>query len=346
MRDPVALDTLLARDVRRMDFVQVLRLIENAHPELPRIGASLRPRDDAVRFGQDPSLLFHPSMLAQYSGATADQRARLVVNFFGLTGANGPLPSHLTEYVRDRVRNGGDSTLRAFLDIFHHRLLALFYRARAVAEPAISLDRPDGDRFSVFVGSLFGLGTPALRERDAIGDFAKLHFAGLLANRARPAAGLVAILQAYFKLPVRIEQFSGHWMALPADSWSRLGVAERDNRLGSSMVLGKQVWDCQHKFRLVIGPLDYADHQRFLPGGASLARLLAWVRTYAGLALDWDLRLVLKKEQQPPLKLGGGARVGWSSWLASAAPARDADQVLIRQGRITDASIRHSDSIN
>lgn len=346
MRDPLALDALLARDVRRMDFVQVLRLIENAHPELPRIGASLRPHDDAVRFGQDPSLLFHPSMLAQYSGATADQRARLVVNFFGLTGANGPLPSHLTEYVRDRVRNGGDSTLRAFLDIFHHRLLALFYRARAVAEPAISLDRPDGDRFSVFVGSLFGLGAPALRERDAIGDFAKLHFAGLLANRARPAAGLVAILQAYFKLPVRIEQFSGHWMALPADSWSRLGGAERDNRLGSSMVLGKQVWDCQHKFRLVIGPLDYADHQRFLPGGASLARLLAWVRTYAGLALDWDLRLVLKKEQLPPLKLGGGARVGWNSWLASAAPARNADQVLIRQGRITDSPIRHSDSNN
>jgi len=329
MRDPVALDALLARDVRRMDFVQVLRLIENAYPALPRIGASLRPRDDAVRFGQDPSLLFQPTMLAQYSGATADARARLVVNFFGLTGANGPLPTHLTEYVRDRVRNGGDSTLRAFLDIFHHRLLALFYRARAVAEPAISLDRADGDRFSVFVGSLFGLGAPALRERDAIGDFAKLHFAGLLANRARPAAGLVAILRAYFKLPVRLEQFSGHWMALPADGWSRVGRAERENRLGTSMVLGKQVWDCQHKFRLVIGPLDYADHQRFLPGGDSLARLLAWVRTYAGLALDWDLRLVLKKEQVPALRLGD-ARVGWTSWLTSTTCARDADQVLLR----------------
>lgn len=334
MRDPVALDAELEGRSARMDFFQVLRLIENAHPELPRIGSSLRPRDDAVRLGQDPSLSFHAAALGQYLGAGPESRARLAVNFFGLLGANGPLPTHLTEYVRDRLRHGGDATLLAFLDVFHHRMLSLFYRARASAEPAISLDRADGDRFSVFVGSLFGIGAPGLRERDEIGDFAKLHFAGLLANRARPASGLASILRGYFNLPLRIEQFAGHWMALPEEVQSRIGVQDEGNRLGRSLVLGRKVWDCQNKFRIVIGPVGIEDYRRFMPGGDSLRRLLAWVRSYCGLALDWEVQVVLKKEERPPLRLGGPVRMGWSTWLASVPAGRDPDQMRISRTSI------------
>jgi len=336
MRDPVELELELERNAARMDFFQVLRLLENARPDLPRIGTSLRPRDDAVRFGQDPALTFHPGALGQFMRADGASRARLAVNFFGLLGANGPLPLHITEHVRDRLRHGGDGTMLAFLDVFHHRMLALFYRARAAAEPVISLDRADNDRFSTFVGSMFGIGAPALSGRDAIGDFAKLHFAGLLANKTRPASGLVTILGAYFRLPFQVEQFVGHWMRLPAEVQSRIGgefAGGAGNRLGSSMVLGRSVWDCQHKFRIVIGPLEHADYLRFMPGGESLERLLAWVRNYVGLALDWDVRLILKKEQRPPLRLGGETRLGWSTWVASGKAARDPDQMVIDPAR-------------
>jgi len=334
MRDPVALELMLERDAARMDFFQVLRLIENAHVDKPRIGTSLRPRDDAVRLGQEPSLTFNPTMLQAFlrAGADGNARARLAVNFFGLLGANGPLPTHLTEYTRDRLRNGADGTLLAFLDVFHHRLLQLFYRARAQAEPAISLDRPESDRFGDFVGSMFGIGAPALKERDAVRDFAKLHFAGLLANNARPASGLVSILREYFKLPVHVEQFVGHWMRLPLEIQSRIGQLEDGNRLGISTVLGRQVWDSQNKFRIVIGPVGYQDYCRMLPGGDSMQRLLAWVRNYAGAALDWDVRLILKKEEVPALRLGSypcAPRLGWSTWPMSAPAQRDPDQLLV-----------------
>jgi type VI secretion system protein ImpH len=53
---------------------------------------------------------------------------------------------------------------------------------------------------------------------------------------------------------------------------------------------------------------------------------------YAGLHLDWDVRLVLKKEQMPPLRLGGATRMGWSTWLASTAPTRDPDGMLVDPG--------------
>lgn len=318
-----------------MDFFQALRLLENAHPDKPRIGASLRPRDDAVRFGRDPSLNFEPGAVAGFTPAEGDARARLAVNFLGLFGANGPLPLHLTEYARDRARNHNDHTLVAFLDVFHHRMVSLFYRARAAADPAVSLDRPDSDRFADYVGSLFGIGAPGLRGRDEIGDFAKLHFAGLMANQRRPAAGLVTILRAYFKLPVELEQFVGHWMKIPLDGQTRIGMEDRGNRLGTSAVLGKKVWDCQHKFRLVIGPLDYDDYERMLPGGASMTRVVDWVKSYAGTVLDWDVRLVLKRPEVPPLKLGV-RRLGWTTYLASGPAARDARQLLInptaRQG--------------
>jgi type VI secretion system protein ImpH len=328
MRDPVDVERQLADAGAAMDFFQALRLLENAHPDKPRIGTSVRPRDDAVRFGRDPSLGFEPGAVAGFKPATGDARARLAVNFFGMFGANGPLPLHLTEYARDRARNHGDHTMVAFLDVFHHRMVSLFYRARAAADPAVSLDRPDSDRFADYVGSLFGIGAPALRGRDEIGDFAKLHFAGLMANQRRPAAGLVTILRAYFKLPVEIEQFVGHWMKIPLDGQTRIGMDDRGNRLGTSAVLGKQVWDCQHKFRLVIGPVDYEDYERMLPGGASMTRLVDWVKSYAGTVLDWDVRLVLKRPEVPPLQLGA-RRLGWTTYLASGPAARDARQLLI-----------------
>jgi type VI secretion system protein ImpH len=337
MRDPVETENLLEAQAARIDFFQLLRLIENAHPDLPRIGCSLRPRDDAVRFGQDPKLVFHPTSVTHYRRAKDEanakrrheRRTRLAVNFFGLLGPNGPLPLHVSSYVHDRLNNFGDDTLLGFFDVFHHRLLSLFYRARASAEPVINLDRNDADRFSVFVGSLFGIGTPAMRERDEIGDFAKLHFAGLLANKTRPASGLTAILREYFKVPLHLEQFVGHWMPLPAEIQSRIGFAGDSNRIGSSLVLGRMVWDGQHRFRIVLGPLGYEDYRRFMPGGDSLKRLLAWVKMYVGLTLDWEVRLILKKEEMPALRLGGAARVGWSTWLASVAPRRDLDQMRV-----------------
>lgn len=329
MRHPVDVERQLAERAARMDFMQALRLLENAYPGQPRIGTALRPRDEAVRFGQDPSLGFEPGALRGFTPADARRKARLTVNFTGLLGPNGPLPLHLTEYVRERSRNHGDGTLVAFLDIFHHRVLSLFYRARACAEPAISLDRPGSDRFGDYLGSLCGIGTPALRQRDAIGDFAKLHFAGLLANGRRPAAGLATILRAYYGVPVRIEQFVGHWMPIPADGQTRIGGQDLGNRLGTSAVLGKKVWDCQHRFRLVFGPLDHADYVRLLPGAPGMRRLQAWVRQYAGMALDWDVRLVLKKAQVPQLKLGT-MQLGWTTYLGSVPAVRDAGELTFK----------------
>ena len=127
-----------------------------------------------------------------------DAPPRLAVNFFGLFGPNGPLPLHLTEYARNRLRAESDPTLVRFIDLFHHRMLTLFYRVWAAAQPTVSFDRPETDRFALYVGSLFGLGMPSLRNRDAFPDLARLHYAGQLACQTRHPDGLNAMISDYF----------------------------------------------------------------------------------------------------------------------------------------------------
>jgi type VI secretion system protein ImpH len=329
MRDALDLDRALARDARRFDFFQALRLLDRTHPERPRLGRSLSARDDAVRLSQDPELIFHPTALGDYTPGGEGGPGRLAVNFLGLLGPNGPLPTHLTAYVRERARNAGDATIARFLDVFHHRMLSLFYRAWADAQPVVSADRPSDDRFADYLGSLFGLGAPALHDRGAVPDAAKLHFAGVLAAPTRHASGLQLILARFFGVPVAVEPWRGHWITLPDDARTRLGGA----RLGVSSVVGTQVWDCQHKFRIELGPLDFKDFQRFLPGGASLSKLADWVRNYVRDPLDWDVVLHLKRDEVPALRLGAtpepGARLGWSTWLTSGTPVHDHHRVVI-----------------
>ena len=249
--------------------------------------------------------------------------------FFGLFGPDGPLPLHLTEYARDRRRNHRDPTFQRFADIFHHRALSLFYRAWADVRPTVSFDRPEQDRFGLYVGALIGLGMDSLRDRDAMPDLTKLHFAGHLALQTRHAEGLADILSAFFAMPVRVQSFIGAWLTLPPADRTRLGEGRRTAALGQTALLGGRVWSRQHKFRIVIGPLSLAEYERLLPGGGSFHRLVPIVRNYAGDTMVWDVNLILRREEVPPTRLGGFGRLGWTTWLKPRRTETDAADLFL-----------------
>jgi type VI secretion system protein ImpH len=327
--DSVTLFEALRRKPYAFHFFQALRRLECLSPDRPRLGKSVRLADDPVRLAQEPSLAFAPATLARFDPGDEDRPPRLSEYFLGLFGPQGPLPLHLTEYARDRLRNHGDHTFAGFADIFHHRMLCLFYRAWADAQPTVSFDRPEADRFNVYIGAPFGLGMPSLWNRDAAPDLAKFHYAGRLVCQTRNPEGLQAILADFFNLPVRIETFIGHWLPLSEASRCRLGETPSTGLLGMTAVIGERVWDCQYKFRIVIGPMPLEEFQRFLPGGDSLRRLVAWVRNYIGDELLWDVNLILKREEVPPLKLGEGTQLGWTTWSTSQPLERDADDLKL-----------------
>ena len=319
----------LEREPYRFDFFLALRQLECLHRDLPRLGTAPRAADAPVRLGQEPSLDFPPATVASFRAGGAGTQ-RLAVRFMGLFGPNGPLPLHLTEYARDRVRNADDRAFASFADIFHDRTIALFFRAWAGAQPTVSLDRAEQDRFGVYVASLLGVGMPAFRDRDAWPDFAKLHYVGHLANQSRHADGLASVIRDYFDLPARVAEFVGEWLSLPAESRMHLGTRRDSGCLGQSTVIGARVWERQHKFRIVLGPMGYLDYARMLPGGTSLPRLAALVRNYVGDQFSWDLQPVLRRAEVPRLELGRLGQLGWTTWLHAGAPTRDADDLLLR----------------
>jgi type VI secretion system protein ImpH len=339
----------LAREPYRYDFYQTLRRLECLYAEKPRWGAALRPVDEPLRLGQDPDVSFAPAPLASFEFGKDGGPPRLQVRLFGLLGPNGPLPIHITEYARHRLRHAGDPTLSRFLDLFHHRFIALFYRAWAQAQPHVNRDRPDHDRFFTYVGSFVGIAPQPLRQRDAVPDLAKLFHAGTLVRQVRNAEGLAAIIRQFFRVPAAIEEFVGHWLRL--EPRERTFLRRDGAALASGAVLGARVWDHQGKFRIHLGPLTLAQYEAFLPAtpwnppgadrsGTLLRKLVDWVRFYLCFELDWDMRLTLKREEVPRLTLGVGGQLGWTTWLGTRTAASDAaDLCLDGETFVTEAGV-------
>ncbi len=332
-RDAVELEEALAKEPHKFGFFNALRALECAYRDRPRFGTSRRPREDPVRLGQLPHLEFAPTTLAAFEPRQGKKPGRLIGYFFGMFGPDGPLPLHLTEFAIQRIRFHRDATFARFIDIFHHRMISLLYRAWANARPTVSYDRPEEDRYGVYVASLIGLGMPSLRDRDAMPDRAKLFYAGHFACHARHAEGLAATLQDYFQTPARLQEFCPAWVTLPAHCRLRLGDPQGMAILGQTATIGGRVWDCQHKFRVVFGPMDLSDYNRMIPSGDGLVGLTAVIRNYAGDAMDWDLNLVLKEDEVPVVKLGESGELGWTTWLGKRRSRSDADDMIINPVR-------------
>jgi type VI secretion system protein ImpH len=313
------------------DFFLAVRLLESQRPDLPRVGYSLAPAEDSIRFSQRPSLRFAPSALdsVQRSGNPPDAIVRMAVSFFGLFGPNAPMPPHITEYVLERELHYKDTTITAFLNLFHHRLIAMFYRAWAASQKAVDSDRPADQRFATYIGSLFGVGMETLQNRDSVPDTAKLFFAGRLASQTRNAEGLEAILRQYFHIPAEVQPFTGRWLHLPDDSICCLGQSPENGTLGVNTIVGERFWDCQLSFRTKFGPMSLKDYERMLPKGPAFERLRFWVLNYCDEHFFWDAQLVLRAEEVPPTRLGQSTRLGWTSWLQTVQPTKDADDLVL-----------------
>jgi len=310
-------------------FFNALRLLECAHKDKPRIGQSLRPIDDPVRLLQTPTMSFAPSTLSKFEPQTKESPAKLSSYFFGLFGPNGPLPLHLTEHACNRSVRFRDNTFAGFADIFHHRMLSLFYRAWANHQPTVSHDRQDADQYKTYIGSLFGLGMPSLHDRDDMPDNAKLYYAGLLSNQTRHLYGLESILHGFFHIPVKINEFIGEWVSMPEHCQIKISQGVETMTLGIDSNIGSHIWTSQLKFRLEFGPLDLDEFMSLLPGSRSLSRLAAIVRNYIGDELAWDLKLLLKRDQIPSFSLDGTNKFGWTSWLHSDGRQKEYEETII-----------------
>lgn len=333
--DPPVADVLFEHPYR-FDFFQAVRLLGRIAPDRAPVGRDGPPNREVARFHARPGLAFPASELHAIArgGQGGDDAPGLpppdvTVTFLGLIGPMGVLPHAYTELLQAR-KKANDPTLAAFLDLFHHRLVSLFYRAWEKHHFVVPFERGEPDPLTEALFDLVGLGSPPLRDRHDFPDAVALSHAPSFARRHRTAAELESLLRDYFGVPIAVEQFVGRWLVLDPADRSTLSASGGNNQLGVSFVLGARVWDDQSKIRLRIGPLTFDQFRAFQPDGPAARPLGQLARLFVDAPIAVDVRPVLKAEEVPPCRLasgGLGARLGRHAWLAAKPLARDADDL-------------------
>jgi type VI secretion system protein ImpH len=346
--EPAVIERLF-KEPYRFEYFQAVRMLELW---LKRHGL---PRQDLVanflRFQNSTSLNFPASQLeaihTEPPGIDRDARSlgaalqsntlkyiRITPAFMGLLGVNGVLPAHYTERIAEHQLYQKDEGPRAFLDTFSNRSLALFYEAWRKYRLELKYQVDGNDAFLPLLLGLAGLGHDSLRKRltgpevGAVLDESIGYFAASIRHRPASAVQISRVLSEYFGQPVRAEQFIGCWYDVPPAQQTTLGSANAV--LGAGAMAGARVWQRDLRLRLVIGPLDYASFDAFLPGGAAARALKSLVTMFTGVSLEYEVELVLHAAAVRGVSLGGErhvGRLGWDAFLVMGPQTQDRNDV-------------------
>jgi type VI secretion system protein ImpH len=325
------LEEQLRNSPTSFEFFQAVRLLERLLPDRKPVGFFGDPGDEVARFAANPDTAF-PASEIQTLELPGDTPARIAVNFMGLTGPEGVLPYSYSLLVEERIR-ARDTTLRDFLDLFHHRIISLFYRAWEKYRFGVAHERDQRDVVTQHLKDLVGLGGGQLQDRLDVRDEVLLFYAGLLAPQQRSAAALQQLLEDYFGVPVEVEQFVGGWYPLSAATQCAVGNDDdASEQLGWGAVAGDEVWDPQARVRLRLGPLTRRQYDQFLPNGSAFEPLQTLTRFFCSDQLDFEVQLQLARDEVPVCALGvdgPGSPLGWCTWMRSQVFARDPDDTIL-----------------
>ena len=355
-RQPIAVVRQLLDEPHRHEFFQAVRLLERWFTQQENLTPA-EVWNARLRFRNSLSLSFAPSEIAALNvharpdldarndagGGEGVERTSLVERvemtpaFMGLLGVNGALPMFYTETLAHRELYQRDSAARAFLDIFQHRAVVLFYQAWRKHRLPLQFEQDRRRHFLPQVLSLAGVGQSALRERlkadeGGVADDALAHYAGLLQQRPMSASLIGRVLTRYFRVPVAVEQFIGRWFTLPDNSQTSLGLGCA--QLGQGAVVGERVWQRDLRLRLTLGPMPHERFSRFLPGGPGAKALRELLTLFTGVSLEYEIRLKLQASDVRPAVLddpgteglGTGARLGWDAFLVTRPSPGDRDE--------------------
>jgi len=333
----------IAREGWKFDFFQAVWTLERLLSPERCVGGEGPPGREAIRFRPHLSMGFPPSDLRRIT-PVADEEGRtshylIDSTFLGLYGVSTPLPlDYSVRVIRDAQRRelavseevgarpGSDSEdpylahspLRDFLDLFHHRLISLFYRAWTKYRYDVSFGMTGRDVLTPFL--LWCIGTPpttANQELIGVDSTRLIRYAGTFTQHPKTAAALQGLLTDFFDfIPVRVEQFQERWIAIPSDNLSALGTA--NSTLGVDCVAGQEVFDMGGAFEIVVGPVDWETYLTFLPVGRRFDEARRLTRLFCQDMLAFGLTVRLKAGEAPEARLTSGpdaARLGYTCWL-------------------------------
>ncbi len=315
------------------DFFQAVWLLERHVPGGMLIGQRGPVAEERLRLRPDLSLGFPATDLRRLVKGElpdgGDPFYVLEVTFLGLYGVSTPLPLHYpVEVLRGAAGVGvtwpeparAISPVRDFLDVIHHRVISLFYRAWLKYRYERMFGAAQRDVVTAYLRLLIGcplaydeatLGLPPLR---------LLRYAGALTQRPRSAMTLAGMLFDYWgDIPVQIEQFVGQWVPLDPADLTRLGAM--NSQLGVNVTVGDQVYDLGGAFNIRVGPVDWDTYLTFVPGGFRFQQSRALAKLYCCDPLAFTLQITLLPGAVPETCLTLDDRagaLGLTSWVRTA----------------------------
>jgi type VI secretion system protein ImpH len=326
------LERALLEDPNSFEFFTAVRLLERVRPGRVAVGGHGDPSEEVVHFGVNNALAF-PASEIQTLTESEGQPASMKVNFMGVTGPSGVLPYVYTQIVHERALVK-DTGLAAFLDLFHHRMISLFFVAWEKHRFTRRYERDGSDPLTEHLLDLGGLGLETDQRLPDIKAQSLAGYAGLLGPEPRGAVALEQLLSDYFGVNVSVEQFLGGWYSVHTQDQCALDEDTVSSQLGYGSLVGDEVWDPQARVRVRIGPLTRAQFDAFLPTGKAHKALRQLVRLFAHDQFEFEAQLVLRRDDVPGLELGdpddSGERLGWSTWIRTAPRHQHADQTVLR----------------
>jgi type VI secretion system protein ImpH len=311
-------------------FFKAVDLLESLFPDKKPLGKTLVPEKEAVRFSVKPGFAFPPSDISGLEQTDDQAPVDMSVTFMGLIGPNGILPQWYNELALERNRKK-DFSLTAFLDLFHHRFISLFYLAWKKYRFPENYIPGARDRLSRYMLSLSGLGTAGLSKMIGLPEESLAFYSGLLSRGVPSAVAIESAVSYLSGVQARVDQFIEQMILLDPEDQTQIGL--KNARLGMETICGSYVWDSQSKFRVNLGPMDYHDFLRFLPSGDMLSPIFSLVKYMVGMEYEFELSIILKREETPPCIIGGETQVqlGLTTWIKSPGVMPDNDSRITFQ---------------
>ena len=306
----------------KYSFFQAIKLLHRLSPHSAPLGELGPVAKEAIRLRHDPRLIFASgdvSSIREYE----DGRFEVRSTFLGLTGASSPLATALCEDLA-RVDDEETERLRDFYDLFHHRLLSLFYRAWKKYRFAAGFRTGGADPFTrralAFVGTdLWGSVSPR-----GLPPMVQLALAPVLSQRTRSARMLELLLARMFDdVPVRVISFIQRRVRIPDNQ--RVSLGRVRTTLNEDFTVGTHVIDQTGRFRVHVGPASYEICQALMPGGSHYASLRDVVAQFTRGILEAELEVELAEDASFSFQLGSesSATLGVSTRLPATGPGRE-----------------------
>lgn len=295
----------LFEDACGFNFFKAVHLLEG-YSQDKQIGKLLSPKKDAVRFRVEPGFSFPASDIQALQNGHAHPKPVMTVNFMGLIGPNGVLPQWYNAYAQER-NHGNDFSMTDFMDMFHHRLISLFYRAWKKYRLAENYSKEGTDPITKTLSRFVGMGEEEEKADSEFAGSAKrrlIYFTGLASRSVPTTFAIETVIANATGVPVNVEQFVERMIPIHDEDKTCLGRA--NGTLKKNALCGSRFRDVSSFFWVELGPMPWKKYMAFQPRSRNLEMVKKLIAYISGIEYEFKIRLILKGPDIPSMQLGGG----------------------------------------